>query len=108
MGTYVTAMWAALLATSHAHLLPRQQSPLTWGPCQYEIRAGSPNPPILDCAQLDVPLDYTQTGGETIQLQLTRLKALERPSKGSVLFNPGGPGAPGADSLLGGAELLLQ
>lgn len=106
--TYLVAPWAILLATSNAHLILEQQSALSWGPCNYTFLPSVPSPPNLDCATLPVPLDYQDEESERIQLHLSRIKAATTPSKGSVLFNPGGPGAPGADSLVGYAAHLLQ
>lgn len=52
----------------------------------------------LLCANLTVPLDYTEPeNGKTIDLQLLRVKANKEPFKGSILTNPGGPGGSGVD-----------
>jgi hypothetical protein len=62
----------------------------------------------FDCARLEVPLDYTSASkGETIKLDLIRAKATKKPFMGSVLFNPGGPGGSGVESVLGHAEEML-
>ncbi len=46
------------------------------------------------CARLEVPLDYAQPRGRTIELALLRVPArAER--RASLVVNPGGPGAPG-------------
>jgi pimeloyl-ACP methyl ester carboxylesterase len=56
---------------------------LDWTPC-----GGS------ECAQLEVPLDYSDPSGDSIELALQRRTATgER--VGSLVVNPGGPGAPG-------------
>ena len=54
----------------------------------------------FECATLTVPLDWSQPKGRTIKLAVGRLKA-KGPGKriGSVLFNPGGPGASGVSFL---------
>ncbi|QIK74602.1 alpha/beta hydrolase [Nocardioides piscis] len=49
-----------------------------------------------ECAQLTVPLDYAQPDGETIELALLRVPATGD-REGSMVVNPGGPGAPGND-----------
>jgi len=50
------------------------------------------------CANFTVPLDYSNPkSNETLTLTLTKIDAVKQPAKGSVLFNPGGPGAGGAD-----------
>lgn len=50
----------------------------------------------FECATLTVPLDYTQPQGQTIDLALLRAPASET-AQGSLLVNPGGPGASGVD-----------
>ncbi|KAF4969527.1 hypothetical protein FSARC_3257 [Fusarium sarcochroum] len=54
-----------------------------------------------DCATLEVPLDYSGlTTSKTFDLQLFRAKATKKPFKGSVLFNPGGPGESGIQGVI--------
>ena len=49
-----------------------------------------------DCATLEVPIDYTDPGAGTTAIALERAPATgER--VGSLVVNPGGPGAPGTD-----------
>lgn len=51
----------------------------------------------VDCATLEVPLDYARPRGSTIELKLVRRPADEPDQRvGNLVFNPGGPGAPGA------------
>lgn len=51
-----------------------------------------------ECATLEVPLDDTVVGGPTIGLRLIRYRALDPDRRiGSLLVNPGGPGASGID-----------
>ena len=49
-----------------------------------------------ECARLEVPLDYADPAGETIELALLRVPA-SGDRVGSMVVNPGGPGAPGTD-----------
>ncbi|PUA82817.1 alpha/beta hydrolase [Nocardioides currus] len=49
-----------------------------------------------ECAQLEVPLDYAEPDGETIELALLKVPARDE-SQGALVVNPGGPGAPGTD-----------
>jgi pimeloyl-ACP methyl ester carboxylesterase len=53
----------------------------------------------VECGWLTVPLDDTNPAdARTIRLALTRVRARDPEHRiGSVLVNPGGPGAPGAD-----------
>jgi pimeloyl-ACP methyl ester carboxylesterase len=51
-----------------------------------------------ECAELPVPLDYAQPEGEQIEVALFRVRALDRSRRiGSLLMNPGGPGASGVE-----------
>ena len=52
----------------------------------------------LECGTLDVPLDYRVDDGETISISVNRVSAADPGQRiGSLLVNPGGPGAPGTD-----------
>jgi pimeloyl-ACP methyl ester carboxylesterase len=57
--------------------------------------------PTLECTTLQVPLDYDEPTGETIDLALIRVPAVED-RQGAVLFNPGGPGASAFDYVAAG------
>ncbi|KAL8716865.1 MAG: hypothetical protein Q9225_005836 [Loekoesia sp. 1 TL-2023] len=63
----------------------------------------------LTCGTLRVPLDYTNTAfNATLELQLVKVNAVRQPSKGSILFNPGGPGEGGRELIAGAyAHALL-
>ena len=53
-----------------------------------------------ECATLDVPLDHDVPEGPTIGIALLRLPATDAANRiGSVLYNPGGPGASGVDTI---------
>lgn len=66
-------------------------SALTWGECE-----GGGGKDGMECATLQVPLDWSKPDGRQISLAIGRLRAdgSEKP-KGSVLVNYGGPGQPG-------------
>ncbi|MGH3624902.1 MAG: alpha/beta hydrolase [Sciscionella sp.] len=52
------------------------------------------------CADIRVPLSWARPGGRTISLHLSRLPALDPAHRvGVLLFNPGGPGGPGAETV---------
>jgi pimeloyl-ACP methyl ester carboxylesterase len=71
---------------------------LSWGPCKPfastvgDVAAFSAD--TLQCARLQVPLDYTAPDGPTASVAVLRQKATGQ-RIGSLLFNPGGPGASG-------------
>ncbi|MEV8636229.1 alpha/beta hydrolase [Streptosporangium sp. NPDC051023] len=50
----------------------------------------------FECAKLAVPLDHGEPGGEKIEISVIRLPATGK-RIGSILINPGGPGASGVD-----------
>lgn len=72
-------------------------APLDWSRCHGDAQ----------CAQLTVPLDDTIEGGPTIDLGLVRYRALDQKRRiGSLLVNPGGPGASAIDYVLAVGESL--
>ncbi|GAA1642908.1 alpha/beta hydrolase [Actinoplanes couchii] len=64
---------------------------LQWGDCPENATA-----PGVECATLDVPLDYGDPGGETIEIAISRMKSTDTTKRhGVLLTNSGGPGGPG-------------
>ncbi|GIG53805.1 alpha/beta hydrolase [Demequina activiva] len=52
----------------------------------------------LECATIQVPLDWSEPDGETIDLAINRAPAQDPDARiGSLLINPGGPGGSGLD-----------
>ncbi|GKT49690.1 tripeptidyl-peptidase sed1 [Colletotrichum spaethianum] len=94
---------AGLLAyTVLADASPGSSSQINWGPCS-EFNSTEP----IQCANLTVPLDYTQPElNKTLQLQLLRIPALRQPSRGSILFNFGGPSVAGRPTLAASGGLF--
>ncbi|MGH3933902.1 MAG: alpha/beta hydrolase [Pseudonocardiaceae bacterium] len=73
---------------------------LTWGSCgefaTTDRTQESFADPRLQCARVEVPLDYANPQGRTARLGLLRRPADNKPERlGSLLVNPGGPGASG-------------
>jgi pimeloyl-ACP methyl ester carboxylesterase len=62
-------------------------SPIAWSPC--------PTNPTIQCGSVAVPLDYTHPSGPTLSIAVSRAPATSAASKGTILFNPGGPGESG-------------
>jgi pimeloyl-ACP methyl ester carboxylesterase len=59
---------------------------LSWESCRGDF----------ECATLKVPVDYKNPGGQTIELALLKDPAADPAQRvGSLIVNPGGPGAPG-------------
>ncbi|MGP8303420.1 alpha/beta hydrolase [Streptomyces inhibens] len=86
------------------------QQQLSWESCGHDLKNGAQSqgttqPPgyaeRLECARLEVPRDYAHPGRSTMLVQLIRLKATG-PGKrlGSLVLNPGGPGASGVNYLI--------
>ena len=69
-------------------------APLAWQPCAEPLSAD------LECAQMQVPMDYAAPDSPTVTLGLTRVKATDADKRiGSLIINPGGPGGAGSDIL---------
>ncbi|MFE7141110.1 alpha/beta hydrolase [Streptomyces sp. NPDC057644] len=82
---------------SRPDLKPFYGQRLRWTDCETEGYA---------CARLTVPRDYDEPGnGETFVLPVARAAA-GKPDRriGSLVYNPGGPGAPGVQSLEEGMD----
>ena len=89
------------IASSYGH----HNSTLEWVPCDLDVpptldaAVGSHGVPVY-CANLEVPLDYTNPkNGRTLELQLVKIEATTEPFKGSMIMNPGGPGASGVEEI---------
>lgn len=77
-------------ATTSTHPPAPDPPTLTWTPCRG----------VMECATLPVPLDWADPAGPGLDVALARRPALDPDARiGSVIFNPGGPGASGLDQL---------
>ncbi len=64
---------------------------LSWSPCY-------PRQGRFQCADVTVPLDYSQPNGPTIDIAVIRQRASDPAHRiGSLVLNPGGPGGSGVD-----------
>lgn len=59
------------------------------------------------CTAIKVPLNYQEPNGVTIEIQLAKLPA-QKSKIGSLLFNPGGPGASGISYLSYSQEVFSK
>lgn len=78
-----------VLATHAASLYNRitNTSGIQWGACEFEGTLP------IECSTLSAPLDYIEPDSDkTLNLSLIKVAAQKTPSKGSILFNFGGPG----------------
>src|SRR6266705_3156688 len=77
-------------------------SPSTTGTVQWTSCGGG-----FQCGTVQVPLDYAHPDAGTISIALNRKPATDRANRiGSVLTNPGGPGASGIQFLQGEASSM--
>lgn len=83
-------------------------APITWSDCTDQIKklvAGQPGADrdlSFSCGRTDVPIDYAHPSGSTLPLFLLRARLAGQTARiGSLVVNPGGPGASGADAALG-------
>ncbi len=58
-----------------------------WQPCDGDF----------ECGIVEVPVDYDEPTGKTLGLAVNRLPAEGGPATGSLVVNPGGPGASGVE-----------
>ncbi|GAA4190716.1 alpha/beta fold hydrolase [Streptosporangium oxazolinicum] len=82
---------------------------IAWGPCTDIKRPGGEAPakpePAQQCGKLKVPLDYARPDGESIEIAVIRVKATNPGRRiGSLVFNFGGPGASGVDTMAQAAK----
>jgi hypothetical protein len=70
---------------------------ITFGPCPEGF------PPVLDCANYSVPIDWDNPRGEKFNLALVRWPANANSTKkiGSLFINPGGPGGSATSFVVG-------
>ncbi|RVX73450.1 hypothetical protein B0A52_03092 [Exophiala mesophila] len=102
----LSAALLILSVTAGVTALPHQKrATLQWRPCpelNEEIAASVPTVKMapFDCATLEVPLDHSNpNASELIELSLVKVNATKEPVLGSVLYNPGGPGTSGTETL---------
>ena len=77
---------------------------LAWHAC---APSQGPTGPGFQCATLRVPIDTAHPGGPTLRLALARHLATGKPI-GSLLVNPGGPGASAVNFVQGGVDPALS
>ena len=91
-------------SSSSASPTPRSPTPpapgaVVWGDCSNGFQ----------CGFVTVPLDYANPARDTIDIALIRKPATDPTHRiGSVLMNPGGPGASGLDFLRGEASAMTR
>ena len=76
----------SIVASAPSGLEKFYSQEVVWQPCEGEFQ----------CAKVTVPLDYANPAGDTIQIAALRAPSTGKKA-GSLLVNPGGPGASGYD-----------
>jgi len=76
-----------------------QGQKISWGKCtQGPADDPSVNLSAFQCGTVDVPLDYSKPAGKFVKVAMVKLPAADQANRvGSLLTNPGGPGASGVD-----------
>ncbi|WP_327089091.1 alpha/beta hydrolase [Nonomuraea sp. NBC_01738] len=104
-----TTAVTACSATEPQPVRQAAKSTVAWAPC--EDLTGPDGKPLndtsLECGSVPVPLDPAKPEGEKIDLALIRIKATGD-RLGSLVFNFGGPGASGVDTLALAAKLFAS
>ncbi|MFF3309806.1 alpha/beta fold hydrolase [Streptomyces sp. NPDC002952] len=74
---------------------PMTSRPLVWEKCE-----GSGLDPRQECSTVEVPMDYSDPGGEKVALAVSRIRS-EKPSarRGALLLIAGGPGGGSLDEV---------
>jgi pimeloyl-ACP methyl ester carboxylesterase len=94
------AVAALTAASTAAAAAPSASEGPAWVACPDPELAG------LECATLEVPVDYADPDGRTIVLDLARAPATGPERVGSVLVNVGGPGIRGIQWVAGALDNL--
>lgn len=75
---------------------PGSPAAIDWKPCAFPGFDGE-IPPGVECATIQVPLDWSKPHGEKSPIALSRRKATDASARlGTLVFGNGGPGIPGA------------
>jgi pimeloyl-ACP methyl ester carboxylesterase len=83
---------------------PAAASPQPWGGCS-QFLSNPSDVPAAQCTTVSVPVDYNNPGGAQAKLAVIRVPATGQ-RIGSLLINPGGPGASAVDMVAGMAADL--
>src|SRR5262249_13956476 len=78
-----------------------------WGSCKEFLGGDTSDMPTARCARVSVPIDYNNPGGAQAKLAVIRIPATGQ-RIGSLLVNPGGPGASAVEMVAGLAPDLAD
>ena len=84
-----------------------EAKPIDWTDCDKQLqplikgKPGADRALTFQCARTEVPISYDEPRGATLPLFLVRVRAAAQTKRiGSLVVNPGGPGASGADAAI--------
>lgn len=102
----------SIVAAANAATVPlgtrNTNSIIKWTKCDPALEKAKTSNFSIECANVTAPLDYTQRDcKDTITLELIRVPAAKEPSKGSILFNFGGPGDAGRSGMVDQMDKLM-
>ncbi|KAL1714504.1 Alpha/Beta hydrolase protein [Schizophyllum commune] len=108
-GSAFSALSGAVLAFSYAGLASAAElnSTIEWSSCADLNPVYGNFSESLRCGFYDVPLDWADESVGTARLAVVRYPATDKEKKGTIFFNPGGPGQSGIDFVIAGAESIL-
>ncbi|QRV77165.1 Abhydrolase domain-containing protein [Ceratobasidium sp. AG-Ba] len=108
--SYTTAFGLALACLVSAdpfdlppgfHRFAPRAEDITWEPCSTTSNA-------TQCGRFEVPLDYQNASAGKASLAVARYPATKQPKLGTLLLNPGGPGASGVQFITGTAAKVIS
>lgn len=100
------ALLAGCVSPVHQVTLPTQATPVPPPSASADVERfytqqvdWSSCPEADECATVEVPLDWADPGGAVVSIAVARMTAGDDDPAGSILVNPGGPGASAVDFL---------
>ncbi|KAI5894742.1 alpha/beta-hydrolase [Schizophyllum commune H4-8] len=85
----------------------KTNSTIEWSSCSDWNKAFGNYSDSFQCGYFDVPLDWADESVGTAHIAVVKYPAADKEKKGTVFFNPGGPGASGVEFLITHAEEAL-
>ncbi|KAI4523752.1 alpha/beta-hydrolase [Schizophyllum commune Loenen D] len=82
-------------------------STIEWTSCSDWNKAFGNYSDSFRCGYFDVPLDWADESVGTAHIAVVKYPAADKEKKGSIFFNPGGPGGSGVEFLISAAESTL-
>ncbi|MGH8793553.1 MAG: alpha/beta hydrolase [Stackebrandtia sp.] len=96
----VLAGGVAVTAFAVSPAIAEPKADIDWKPCE------DVDDKAVTCATIEVPLDYSDPDGETIEIGLARREATNPDERiGTILADPGGPGGSGVEMVQAGTPL---